>query len=444
MKIFSQLIAVFIITIISPESYASVTVSKPSITVDFSRQPLLKREATFSDSEARLLAKVQPLLEKQQYAKTLKQLKTSQPKESSAAYDFLLGQLAFSLKQPGTAETYFLSALKKQPDFVRAHDNLGILYLQNNQYQKAKRHLTQSISLGGANGRLYGYLGYIHLQSENYQGATAAYQQAALLEPEDTSWQQGLLQSYVASGAHSQAKSMLQPMLEKTPNDAQLWLLRANIALSEDSVVESISSLEVAYRLGKRKATAWQLADLYLQQKQFSLASHYYLSQPSEIAKNYQRLDRAIQYLLNIDELDTAKKLIAAASKQHPKLSTNASGKLYTRVGQLALRQGQLTTATTNLNKALKRSPVNGEALLALATVKTEQGNNNDAELLLIRAAGINQSRLQALQQYAQLSLDQNRYGKALSLLEQAKQLAPENQRQLDQHIKVVERLVNR
>ncbi len=202
--------------------------------------------------------------------------------------------------------------------------------------------------------------------------------------------------------------------------------------------------MEVAYRLGKRKATAWQLADLYLQQEQFSLASHYYLSQPSEIAKNYQRLDRAIQYLLNIDELDTAKKLIAAASKQHPKLSTNASGKLYTRVGQQALRQGQLTTATTNLNKALKRSPVNGEALLALATVKTEQGNNNDAELLLIRAAGINQSRLQALQQYAQLSLDQNRYGKALSLLEQAKQLAPENQRQLDQHIKVVEQLVNR
>lgn len=444
MKILSQYIALLMMALISPASYASVTVSKPSITVDFSREPLLKREATFSDSEARVLAKIQPLLEKQQYAKTLKQLKANQPTESSAAYDFLLGQLAFSQQDTRTAETYFLSALKKQPYFVRAHDNLGILYLQKNQYQKAKHHLTQSISLGGANGRLYGYLGYIHLQSENYQGATAAYQQAALLDPEDKSWQQGLLQSYVASGANSQAKSMLEPMLEKSPTDAQLWLLRANIALSEGNTIESISSLEVAYRLGKKQSTAWQLADLYLQQEQFSLASYYYLSQPAEIAKNYQRLDRAIQYLLSIDELNIAKKLIVAASKQHLKLSANASGKLYTRAGQLALKQGQLKTATINLNKALKRSPVNGEALLALAEVKAEQGNDSDAELLLIRAAGNSEYRQKALLQHAQLALNQSRYSKALSLLEQAKQLTPGDTRQFDQRIKVVERLASR
>ena len=114
--------------------------------------------------------------------------------ESSAALEFTLGNLYVQANDYPKGATQYRAAIKKFPDFQRAHMNLGVVLIQMNQHVEAQKELARTLELGGEDGNIYGLLGYCHLISENYLSAEAAYSKALLFSPDKNDWKLGLAQ----------------------------------------------------------------------------------------------------------------------------------------------------------------------------------------------------------------------------------------------------------
>ena len=110
-------------------------------------------EPTLTTQDRPLYASIQPhLVNNPELAIEL--AKKGITPSSNPAFDFLIGSLYYSLGRYSEASEYLLAALKKFPDFRRAHRNLALLYVQAAQYPDAIRHLLRVVELGGAMVRL--------------------------------------------------------------------------------------------------------------------------------------------------------------------------------------------------------------------------------------------------------------------------------------------------
>ena len=114
--------------------------------------------------------------------------------ETSAALDFTLGNLYVQANNYPNGAASYRAAIKKFPDFQRAHMNLGVVLIQMNQHAEAQKELARTLELGGEDGNIYGLIGYCHLISENYLSAEAAYRKALLFSPDEKDWKLGVAQ----------------------------------------------------------------------------------------------------------------------------------------------------------------------------------------------------------------------------------------------------------
>ncbi|MDU0355662.1 tetratricopeptide repeat protein [Paraglaciecola aquimarina] len=120
--------------------------------------------------------------------------------------------------------------------------------------------MIKAISLGAGNASLFAQLGYLNMQLDSPMSAVAAYQQALMLAPQDSNIKQGLLFALIRSKQFVPAKSLLEQILADKPNDAALWLQRANLAIESKDQHTAIASMEVAMRLGDDNPSTKQLA----------------------------------------------------------------------------------------------------------------------------------------------------------------------------------------
>ena len=220
-------------------SWASLSHAKVAITLaepdwEMSFRPLQNSNSTpkLKIDEHALLDQLRPLLNKKSYTKALKLLQNQWPEQASAAMFYIRAQIATQLKQYKNAEQDYLSSIKKHGDYLLARQSLAGLSLSQNHAEKAQQHLAQSIALGGSSAALFGQLGYLNLRFHSAFSSVAAYQRAYALEPQNKHWQQGLLMALSRSGAHLQANSLIDELLEDTPSNSELWLHKANAAMA--------------------------------------------------------------------------------------------------------------------------------------------------------------------------------------------------------------------
>ena len=94
-------------------------------------------------------------------------------KDSSAAFDFILANLYFQGGDLAKAEQYYGNAVVKHPDFRRAYKNLGLVQVQQGNFEKAIKTISKAMELGEVDGRSYGLLGYGYLTQQKYYPAEA-------------------------------------------------------------------------------------------------------------------------------------------------------------------------------------------------------------------------------------------------------------------------------
>jgi len=111
---------------------------------------------------------------------------------SSEALEYYNKGASLDQKNPALSIDYYLRAIKADPYFVEAYDNLGRLYRYTQQYELAIKYFKESIKLFPD-----GFLAHMNLASVyntlgSYEDAIEEYNIMVKLEPEDAEGYYGL------------------------------------------------------------------------------------------------------------------------------------------------------------------------------------------------------------------------------------------------------------
>ena len=394
------------------------------------------------DNEGQFQQLINDSLAAESYLVLLTELKKQQKIETmSAAMAYLIGQLSLQQQQPKIAAQYFKQAIKQRPNYGKAFHGLGSTQLQLQQPVAATSSFSSALQLGVRDPQLYRYLGYGYIQSQNFHSAVVAYQQSKLFSPNDRQLNQALLYAYSQAGQSAAALSLIEQMLNHNQNDKSLWLHRANALLSKHDYILALASLETAIRLGESNQQNLALtAQLQLQHGSVQRAQQLY----GRIWRNHNNptlVLEAVEYLITSSQFSSATQLLKKMqlSATSP---ANLQSQLAYLTGRLAQLQGAIVKAAKAFERAISFNAVNGPALLALAQVKRLQQHSHQAQMLLLRASALDQVKLAALTEHADLMMSLGRYSKALALLQQAGAYAPK-QLSISENIKILQRIIS-
>jgi tetratricopeptide (TPR) repeat protein len=145
-------------------------------------------------------------------------------------WPYLLGALQIDSGDLAGAEKNLKAALAKTPDGnARVLYDLGLVYKNQNELEKAKSVLQKSVALDGSAGPIMA-LGSVLLQQGNSSGAIDMYRRAVQTNPSAFDGWGNLGLAYLADGSHSheadeafrKAIALALEEVKKTPDDAYL------------------------------------------------------------------------------------------------------------------------------------------------------------------------------------------------------------------------------
>ena len=193
----------------------------------------------------------------------------AESRDVSAALIFTLGNLYYQNGRVSEAEKSYKIALKRFPEYRRAHKNLALLYARSERLEKAKPHLMEAIDLGDADHLSFGLLGHAMLAEEKALVAESAFRQAYLLNPDERDWKIGLVQALLLKEDWVQAASMMQTLIDESPDDATFWMQQANCFIQSGEVMRAAENYEVLRLKGLADESALnQLGDIYANQEE--------------------------------------------------------------------------------------------------------------------------------------------------------------------------------
>ncbi len=355
-------------------------------------------------------------------------LRNAIDEDSSAALDFVLGNLHFERDQLGDAERRYNIALEKFPNFMRAHKNLGIVRIRQDDFDGAARSLTRAIELGGGDGTAYGLLGLSRLNQERYHSAESAYRQALLFDPDNTQWRLGTARVLLAQERYQEASALLEELIDEQPANGDYYLYQANAFLGMDEPRRAALNYEAARRLDAATAEAMaNLADIYVNQQMPDLAAEVW--REALAADRGPPFSRALRGARALAERRAWNEALALADTIEARYEDDWDegarlDLLYVRA-RIQLETGETAEAVYALHHITERRPRDGDALLLLAGHYADSGQPERAEILFERAARSPGHEAEAYLRHGTFLVREGRLERAAELLRRSQELRP-------------------
>src|SRR4029078_4854284 len=115
---------------------------------------------------------------------------------------------------------WFQRALKLNPGFAPAYNNLGLSYASRGMFAKAAGPLSKACELDPRNFRSHYNLGLVLIELQRYQDAAAALEGAHQLSPEQPDFLARLAYAALRAGRIAAARAAIAKLL-KLPGDPQ-------------------------------------------------------------------------------------------------------------------------------------------------------------------------------------------------------------------------------
>jgi Flp pilus assembly protein TadD len=360
---------------------------------------------------------------------------------ASAVFDFTLGNIFFQNEDLTNAIKHFEAALVKFPDYRRAQKNLAFALVRDGKYEAAVKPLTRTISLGGADGKVLGLLGFAYMNQNRYASAEAAYREALVFEPENVDFKLGAVKCAIATANYDYALALLEEVLKQYPERDNLWTLQANIYIQKEQPAKAAISLEMLRRLGKATPqNLYLLGDLYMSQEARDLALSSYLEAiEKDAGQNISKALRPAQILVSRGAWDEARQLFAKVRGAGGALSKDDELKLLKLESKVALATGGGSDAIKVLEQIIERNPLDGEALLLAGDYYAKNGDREKAEFRYDTAGKLQGFEADAFVKHAQLLVQSQKYAQATELLRKAQKVKPRDN--VERYLEKVEQL---
>lgn len=366
-----------------------------------------------------VLVEVQKLMEDGKRESALKKIQDSSLTKDSPALQFNLGNLQFEEGELDEAQKSFESAIKAYPSFRRAHRNLGLVLVRNDELETALEHLLEAMRLGDSDGTTYGLVGYCRLQRGEWASALQAYRMAQLSQPESTQWKAGVAQCLQNLDAQVEAVALLDEVIRQRPEESSYAVLQASILMELERSEEAVKALELPRRLGRLDADGLLLlADLHLRANRAEIATSLVDEAfAAEMKPGVDRVLSTVASAMRTEAWDLAGGLIEKATPEEG----DAPRSLQRATARLDLESGRdPERGVAALQVLIAEDPIDGLALLTLGKHLVSSGDPGGAELFLERATAVEETAVDAWIELARLNVDQRRYAKALKAVDEA------------------------
>jgi tetratricopeptide (TPR) repeat protein len=388
---------------------------------------LREREPEMTEVEYALYERMIPIVERTpELALRLLQTMLADGKASSAAFEYVLGNVYFTLRQMDHAERHFRRAVQQHPTFLRAWINLGAVYYAAQRFAEAVPCFSRAVALGDREAATFGLLASSLRDSGNVFAAESAYKQAMTSEPENPDWISGLLEIYLATEQYPPAVALARELVRTQPNEPRNWTLYTSLLVRLDRIPQALAALQVAGDLDLLSPANWELlGELYAQSNLSREAAAAYAR-----AGDGPQGSRALTYarvLIDEGKLDQAESVLGEIERRR---DAPSGVRLALARAQLARERGDLATARSGLEAVLVQEPMHGEALLALAGLHRDAGEAAAAEFLYEQALHVPTAAFAAHVELAQLALQAHDYAVAVEHTRHALNLQPADELQ--------------
>eukprot|EP00112_Aurelia_sp_Birch-Aquarium-sp1_P005490 Seg16229.1 transcript_id=Seg16229.1/GoldUCD/mRNA.D3Y31 product="putative UDP-N-acetylglucosamine-peptide N-acetylglucosaminyltransferase SEC" protein_id=Seg16229.1/GoldUCD/D3Y31 len=377
-------------------------------------------EPYMQGEERALSISIQEMMAKGQRKEALAKLNASPLSKTSAKAMFDMGNLNFELGEIEKAIEHYLNAIKKFPNFLRAHENLGIAYVRDGEVEKAFPSLTKALELGSKSSRVKGWLGYCYLNKGNYTSALQSLKSAQLLEPKSTEWKYQSAFCYKALGDFEKAVSLFKEVIKTDPDNADYVRQLADTYQRAGEYTEAIIQLEFLRRGSKLTFDDQLLLGLlHLSDGNKDLGvSLIRVVLKDEKMKDVDIGIRAANSMIQIRDLELAKEFYNLIKTEW---ITADNDRIYKRMGARLsiLRKERVADAVKTLKGLIKTDPLDADSLYLLASVELTEGKKELAILHFDQAfKGEGEFKMKALEQKAATLFSLERYDEAIKALE--------------------------
>jgi len=392
----------------------------PKRIINESKSLLKEREPEMNAEEYALYEKIALMLGTQpEFAIKLLEAMMNDKEPPSPAFHFMLGNAYYSAGRLDKAETHFQAAVRGYPTFIRAWNNLGVLYYSADKFAQAMPCFSKAVTLGDHDPTTFGLLGYCLERSGNIVSAEMSYMQALSGNPDNTDWMEGLLRVYIEGRQFGRAEPLVKSLIKLKPAEPRFWLGYASILLAQNRKLEAIAVLEASTGAGIAGPNELNLlGDLYAEQ-----GFH------AEAAGIYQKIIAATPDVGEAKLLHFAQVLIqggkfAAAEDALGRLTptlTPASRPAYlqARADIFAARK-QWREARQQVQELLQSQPLNGTALLTLGRTYVGEDDLIHASFAFESALQVPDATYRASLELANLELKNRHYDKCVEYLQKA------------------------
>jgi tetratricopeptide (TPR) repeat protein len=342
----------------------------PRVTVEPRITPLDK---TFLEEE------LLPLLQTDKAAAQAMLIAKVKEPESNATFDMILANMYYQGGQLQQAVQSYESALKKHSDFLRAHENLGFLYFQLGDTDKAFLHFTQAVKLGAVNKDIFAILAYQFFQKEQFIAAETSYRSALIYEVDNEDWEFGLAKSILFQRKYKDAANMFEILIEQAPEKVEYWSLQADAYIGLGDDLAAASNYEVLRRMGQITAeNLITLGDIYVEHKFIEAALGVY--KEAIVMKGRLNVEKPIAAAAELIEagfVDAASEVLAEIDKNY---GSSLDSKLSFDVKKLkakvqAASGGASSSIIPTLEEMASQNPLDGDVLILLADYYATSGS---------------------------------------------------------------------
>ncbi len=419
-----------------------IVLDKPTFVLPRFTGAYQEREASIAPSEYETADRLQKLLESGQEQQVLDELKNLYDIEMSPAMLSLKAQLYFSLGKLDEAEKNYLAVLRRMPQLIRVHSDLGKLYFAKEDFDKARMYFSNAVNYGATDASVYGQLAYLNLLKFGPFSALEGFKKAFFLEPTNPQWQQGLLAALMKAKLYNAADALIQDLTVQYPQEARLWLNRAAIAIQRDDVNLALQSMEIALLLGEKDSKNVQsTAFLHLQLGSYDRAINLLdrLAQSNDL--NISTMDEAVQWLVQNRLYDKAEQFLNRVLSGNKEMSDVDRSKVMLHKAIFAEHRQDYKAAESAYRKALELDPLSGKVLLRLADYLLTNEKFSEAEMFYVRAESLSGFEKSALFGRSRLYIVKKDYVSALKVLLNLRLKFPDTI-EIEKNIEILEHIV--
>ncbi len=392
----------------------------PKRIINESNSFLKEREPEMTAEEYAIYEKVVTMLTTNvDFALTMLEGMMNEKEPPSPAFEFILGNTYYASNQPEKAEKSYRSAVTRFPEFVRAWNNLGVLYYTTNRFAEAAPCFSKAVVLGDRDPVTFGLLGFCLEKEGDIIPAEMAYLQAISSDPGNPDWRDGLLRIYIEGKQYGRAEALLEKLIKQRPTEKRFWLTYAGVLLSQGRKTEAIVLLETSAGAGiAGPDELLLLGDLYAEQKLpvEAVAAYRKALGPAQ-ERSEQKLIQFARVLITANKLAEAEQALAALK---PELTPAGRLALLQCRADLAIARQHWPEARAHAQDVLKIAPLDGRALLTVGRTYAEEHDFARAMLAFESAYRVPESTYRASLELAALELRNRRYAKSVEYLEKA------------------------